>query len=377
MTNKKRKDTFGNGLIAFLFICMIFLMGYAFKNPILLYSTNPEVEINHEYDPKTNIQQVFYHSDSSVQVSSDIDTKKVGNYTVTYQIKDYKKTVFLCVGGDARQTYTAQTLTKIGRVYTYGMDDKGEDTIPLAHLDQLTEKADVLVLPLMKADGLDISSSRNVKVSCSDVSTHLKKNALVAGGLLRRDQIEYFSSLGFDVKDYYKREELVIRNCIPTAEGALQIAMQELAVTVNGSTVLVIGYGRVAKACAKLFRAVGADVTISARKLSALAEAEGAGYKAELITALAENISEYTIIINTVPAMILDEKLLGVMDKNSLIIDLASRPGGVDHETAAKLNRRVVWALGLPAKAAPMTAGEIIARTVTDILNERGTKNVT
>ena len=60
MTNKKRKDTFGNGLIAFLFICMIFLMGYAFKNPILLYSTNPEVEINHEYDPKDNIQQVFF-----------------------------------------------------------------------------------------------------------------------------------------------------------------------------------------------------------------------------------------------------------------------------------------------------------------------------
>ena len=67
------------------------------KNPILLYSTNPEVEINHEYDPKTNIQQVFYHSDSSVQVSSDIDTKRVGNYTVTYQIKDYKKTCTVSV----------------------------------------------------------------------------------------------------------------------------------------------------------------------------------------------------------------------------------------------------------------------------------------
>lgn len=59
MTNKKKKDNFGYGLIAFLFICMIFLMGYAFKNPILLYSSNPEVEINHEYDPKKNIQQVF------------------------------------------------------------------------------------------------------------------------------------------------------------------------------------------------------------------------------------------------------------------------------------------------------------------------------
>ena len=97
MTNKRRKDTFGNSLIAFLFICMLFLLGYAFKNPILLYSTNPEVEINHEYDPKTNIQQVFYHSDSSVQISSNIDTKKVGNYTVTYQLKNYKKTCTISV----------------------------------------------------------------------------------------------------------------------------------------------------------------------------------------------------------------------------------------------------------------------------------------
>ena len=78
MTNKKRKDTFGNGLIAFLFVCMIFLMGYAFKNPILLYSTNPEVEINHEYDPKKNIQQVFFHSDSDVKISGNINTNKIG-----------------------------------------------------------------------------------------------------------------------------------------------------------------------------------------------------------------------------------------------------------------------------------------------------------
>ena len=61
MIDKRKKDKFGNGLIAFLFICIIFLLCYAFKNPILLYSSNPEVEINHEYDPKDNIQQVFFH----------------------------------------------------------------------------------------------------------------------------------------------------------------------------------------------------------------------------------------------------------------------------------------------------------------------------
>lgn len=78
----KKEDTFGNGLIAFLFICMIFLMGYAFKKSYIIIFYKSKVEINHEYDPKTNIQQVFYHSDSGVRVSSDIDTKRVGNYTV-------------------------------------------------------------------------------------------------------------------------------------------------------------------------------------------------------------------------------------------------------------------------------------------------------
>ena len=92
MINKRKKDKFGNGLIAFLFICIIFLLCYAFKNPVLLYSSNPEVEINHEYDPKENIQQVFFHSDSEVKISENIDTNKIGNYEITYQLKNYKKT---------------------------------------------------------------------------------------------------------------------------------------------------------------------------------------------------------------------------------------------------------------------------------------------
>ena len=92
MINKRKKDKFGNGLIAFLFICIIFLLCYAFKNPVLLYSSNPEVEINHEYDPKENIQQVFFHSDSDVKISGDINTNKIGNYEITYQLKNYKKT---------------------------------------------------------------------------------------------------------------------------------------------------------------------------------------------------------------------------------------------------------------------------------------------
>ena len=91
MINNRKKDKFGNGLIAFLFICIIFLLCYAIKNPILLYSSNPEVEINHEYDPRKNIQQVFFHSDSDVKISGNIDTNKIGTYEIKYQLNTYKK----------------------------------------------------------------------------------------------------------------------------------------------------------------------------------------------------------------------------------------------------------------------------------------------
>ena len=51
MTKKRRRIPFGNKLIIFLFICIIFLLCFAFKNPILLYSSNPTVELNQKYDP--------------------------------------------------------------------------------------------------------------------------------------------------------------------------------------------------------------------------------------------------------------------------------------------------------------------------------------
>ena len=53
-------------------------------------------------------------------------------------------------------------------------------------------------------------------------------------------------------------------------------------------------------------------------------------------------------------------------------MDLASKPGGVDMEAASRLGVRVIWALSLPGKVAPVTAGKIIRDTIYHILNELG-----
>ena len=279
--------------------------------------------------------------------------------------------VILCVGGDARYVYACEELCRLGKVFSYGACGYTGDTVRLGSPEQMSARADLLVLPMLSQSGLDIKLADGKTVSCRSLSGLLAKNALVAGGRLNTDVIEYFSSLGHDVADYFTREELVIRNCVPTAEGALQIALRELAVTVNGTRTLIIGYGRVAKACAKLFSAVGSDVTVAARKLSQLAQAQNDGCKAVGLNGIAENIGSFDIVINTVPAMVLTKQILERLGKDAIVIDLASMPGGTDFEAAKQLDRRVVHALALPGKTAPVTSGKLIAEAVINIFLER------
>ena len=163
-----------------------------------------------------------------------------------------------------------------------------------------------------------------------------------------------------------------VLNAVPTAEGAVQIAMEELATTIFGQKILITGFGRITKVLVKILVGLGADVTVAARKYSDISWAEIYGCKGIHISQLNENISEFNAIFNTVPALIFDKNALVSVKKDALIIDLASKPGGVDFETAGVLGINVVWALSLPGKVAPISSGEIIAYTILNILNERG-----
>ena len=70
------------------------------------------------------------------------------------------------------------------------------------------------------------------------------------------------------------------------------------------------------------------------------------------------------LIINTVPVLVIDSKIIAQMRPQTLIIDLASPPGGVDFEAAKKQNIQVITAPGLPGRVAPKSAGEILAATI-------------
>lgn len=138
-------------------------------------------------------------------------------------------------------------------------------------------------------------------------------------------------------------------NAIPTAEGAIEIAISETPVTIHGSKCLVLGYGKIGKILTKDLYGMGAVTYAAARKYADLAMIEGHGYEPLPMSVLESRINDFDIIFNTVPALVLDDKVLSGVRKDALIIDLASKPGGVDFEAAKKYGLRVIWALSLPS----------------------------
>ena len=186
------------------------------------------------------------------------------------------------------------------------------------------------------------------------------------------------SDKGFRYIDYFLREELQIKNAVPTAEGALALAMNELPITLSGAKAAIIGYGRIGKILAAKLKALNANVTVAARKTTDLALAESVGLDTlHLVIDDERNTLEaltsgYDVIFNTVPSWLLDEKIVNIMSHETLIIDLASAPGGIDIHAAKERGLKVIWALSLPGKNSPYTAGKIIAQTIVQILTEEG-----
>ncbi len=269
------------------------------------------------------------------------------------------------VGGDMRQITVGKLLSADGyKVTVLGFDD--------SRTISDIKSADVVILPVpVSCDDVNINAPFADKpIAIEEITERISAGTLVLGARFSDNVKEKLESKGIKCVDYLRREELIIKNAIPTAEGALEIALSEMPITLFKSRALVMGYGRVGKVMAEKLHALGAYVSVSARKCEDFAWIEERGMIPVHTSSVSDSIADFDLIINTIPAIVLDEEALGKVRGDALIIDLASKPGGVDFETAKSLGKNVIWALSLPGKSAPITSGKIIKDTIINILSE-------
>lgn len=284
---------------------------------------------------------------------------------------------FCIIGGDLRQVELANALAEKGYgVWAFGFQDvEFHPSVKKAEsLSEAMDKAHVIILPLpCSVDGQTVNTFfYHEKVLLSDVFERMSKQQILLGGKVDEKLQKLLEIYNIYYIDYFEREEMTVLNAIPTAEGAIQIAMEELPTTLHSSDCLVLGFGRVGKALSNMLRGIGANVSVAARKYEDLAWIGAYGARPLPIKDLKEHIGDYDVVFNTVPAVLLDEDMLKCLKRECLVIDLASKPGGVDFDTASTLGIKAIWALSLPGKVAPRTAGNIIMTTLLNILEELG-----
>lgn len=287
------------------------------------------------------------------------------------------KKKFTVVGGDLRSVKLAELIASEGNeVNIYGFRNAGFKVgiDECKTLEIAIDSSDVVIGPIPCSNDNETLNApfHTGKILLSEVFKLMNKNQLFAAGLISEKAAHMATVYNVYTVDLLEREEMAVLNAIPTAEGAIQIAMEELSITLHDSNVLVLGFGRVGKTLAKMLQGIGATVHVEARKYSDMAWIHSYGYKSVLLSDLKEHLPGMDVIFNTIPHVILDYDLLSNINKESLIIDLASKPGGVDLDAAKELGLKTIWALSLPGKVAPVTAARFIKDTVYNIIEELG-----
>jgi dipicolinate synthase subunit A len=285
------------------------------------------------------------------------------------------------LGGDVRQAHLAEVLAEKNSGFVVSaifMEKTAKLSAKVRKTNDLRKALPscgtvIFPLPLLGTDGRLNAPQSDAGPELGDCLAHVSPEANVFAGMVPEGARRFAEERGVELIDYFTREEFAILNAIPTSEGAVEIALRERPVTLFGSTCLVLGYGRIAKALSRLLKGFGARVRVAARKQGDLAWAKLNGCEPVPICELDDHLRDVDCVFNTVPALLLGEEKLKRLGRQCLVIDLASKPGGVDFRAAKSLGLKAIHALSLPGSSAPHTAGEIILSTIFNILNERGT----
>lgn len=282
----------------------------------------------------------------------------------------------LLIGGDKRYVEVIKQLSKHAvNLYLIGYDQldiEGEKVMQttLANVD--FHSMDAIILPVtgttLKGE-IQPSFSNEKIILTKEMINETPAHCVIYTGVSNSyvDDITENRTL----TRIFARDDVAILNSIPTAEAALQLAIEHTDRTVHDAKVCVLGFGRVGFTVARLFANVGAHVTVAVRNPADMARISALGMKPIHIHQLSSITPKTDIFINTVPHLVLHADDIKEMDAHTLIIDLASKPGGTDFQAAKSHGINALLSLGLPGKTAPKTAGNIIGNTIISSLREQ------
>ncbi len=271
------------------------------------------------------------------------------------------------LGGDGRYPWAVKALRRSGLpVRTWGVMDMKNDA---EHLREALEGADLVLLPMwpFQEEQLQVGGER---VAAALLPYMLEKGALLIAGSFPTELEAWLQSRGVRCESYLELESYRMANAAVTAEGAVWLCMGAMERTLAGAEILVIGWGRIGRFLAEKLRALGARVTVTARREGQWQEMESLGLRSDETGQYHHGLGEYDAVLNTVPHPVLTAEQGEALKPDCVLVELASKPGGFAPELLER--RPVLLAPGLPGRTAPRSAGANLAAAVWACLTGEG-----
>lgn len=281
------------------------------------------------------------------------------------------------IGGDARQLEIIRKLTELDAKLSL----IGFEQLDHAFTGAVKEKLDEVDFSNMDSLILPVSGTNlegKVEAIFSNERVYLTEEMLlktldhctVYSGITNSYLSGITKMANRKLIQLFERDDVAIYNSIPTVEGTIMMAIQHTDFTIHGSRVAVLGLGRVGMSVARTFHALGAHVKVGARRSEHLARITEMSLKPFHLEQLENEVRDVDILINTIPHLIVNAAIISKLPTHTLIIDLASKPGGTDFRYAEKRGIKALLAPGLPGIVAPKTAGQILANVLSQLLQE-------
>ena len=282
---------------------------------------------------------------------------------------------FAVIGGDRRSVLLCLLLAADGhRVHSYALEraELPEEIPKAGCLQGAVYGADCVVLPTpAEKSGLLNAPYAAYPCRMEELIQTLWPGQLLFGGKLSEESSLAAVAGGLLVKDFMRDASFVMANAAITAEGAVGLLLQESERTLFGSRVLICGWGRIGRVLAYRLLALGAQVTVAARRPVSRAEARALGCAAFGYEELPETLSGCDFVVNTVPDRVLTDATLCCVRDGALLLELASPPGGFDRTIAENIGLRTIAAPGLPGRSAPYSAAALMRDTIYLALKEQ------
>lgn len=200
-----------------------------------------------------------------------------------------------------------------------------------------------------------------------------RKDALIFSGISTPCLDMLLSNASMECFYLMKDKDVIRSNSIPTVEGIVADLVLNTEFTINGSNVLVFGYGNIGKVLVKYLNMLGANVTVSIILSSdkKILDSNGVNcFYSSDVSSLINSISSNDIIINTVPNTVIDNSLIKYINRDCYVLDISSHPHGVDREVLDEFFIKNKLYLGIPGKVAPKTSGKILSKKINQVMGD-------